>query len=124
MTQPLARRQTTGQIIPQGSNDPGTLAEAQLAAMDDVTMICLTGLQTTYTHVRDFLNQPGRDPAQQQRFMEWGGRLFGNFEVAVDVVHRRAIQEILDTRPRAVEPPPRIIEVPQRGIIPRLFGGR
>jgi hypothetical protein len=123
MTQPLARSQTTGHIIPQGSNDfPGNLAESQLAAMDDVTMICVTGLNSTYLRVRGFLDQPGRTPEHQQWLTERAGRIFGNFEVAVDVVHRRTIQDILDNRPRAVEQAPQIIEVPQRGIIPRLFG--
>jgi hypothetical protein len=58
----------------------------------------------------------------QQRFEQFAAGLFLDFTQSVSTIHRRALAEIVNPpAPKAV-PAPRIIEVPQKGLFPRLFG--
>jgi hypothetical protein len=124
MAQPLARRQSTGDLLPQGRpGSPAQVTEAQLAAMQDVTLTCCAGWDDTYGKVQAFLSQPGRDAMHQQRLEHVAAGLFTDFTQSVAAIHRRALAEIVHPpEPQAV-PAPRIIEVRQKGLLPRLFGG-
>jgi hypothetical protein len=121
--QPLARRPATGDLMPQGRpGSPAQATAAQLAAMQDVTLTCCAGWDDTYGKVQAFLAHPGRDALHQQRLEHFAAGLFTEFTQSVAAIHRRALAEIVNPPEPHALPAPRIIEVPQKGLFPRLFG--
>jgi hypothetical protein len=115
MAQPLARRQLTGDLVPQGSpGSPEQLTEAQFKAIGRVTVM------TMYGHVEKLMGQVHHSDEFQRRFLSRTANAIHNYDAAVDAIQRRAISEIIANKPPEVVT--RIIEVPQKGIVPRLFG--
>jgi hypothetical protein len=116
--QPLARRSLPGHLMPQGSNS----SLAQLAEMGAVTLICQLGWHETYVKIQAELNQPGRSEAEQRQLAQFSASLFTEFTQGVTNVHRQALFDFINHRPVREVEVTRIVEVPQKGFVPRLFG--
>jgi hypothetical protein len=126
MTMPdsLARRQT-GDIVFSQDASQGHIqhTQAQLEAVRNLVGMGLTEYSLTYSQVKAFVEKSGQgqSPDFQKYMAERGAALLTTHNMAVDTIIRRAISQTIDTRyVREVEVQ-RVIEVPQRGIIPRLF---
>ena len=107
--------------MPQGS--PGSieqLTEEQFRAIARVTVMTIVETSTLYGHVEKLMGQVHHSDELQRRFMSRTANAMHNYDVAVDAIQRRAIGEIIANKPPAVVT--RIIEVPQKGVLPKLFG--
>jgi hypothetical protein len=121
MAQPLARRQPTGELMPQGS--PGTpeqLTEEQLRAIGRVTMTTIVEMSTLYGHVEAYMAQGNRSDQHQRWLLSRTANAMHTYEVAADAIQRKAIGEIIANKPP--EEVTRIVEVQKKGILPRLLG--
>jgi uncharacterized protein Yka (UPF0111/DUF47 family) len=119
--QPLNRRQADLHLVPQRS--PGSLeelTEEQFRAIGRVTVMTIVETSTLYGHVEKLMAQVHHSDELQRRFLSRTANAVHNYDVAVDAVQRRAISEIIANRPPEVVT--RIIEVPKKGVLPRLFG--
>jgi hypothetical protein len=117
----IQRRATSGDIIPQGN--PGSLeqlTEAQLRAIGRVTVTTIVEMRDLYGQVEKLMVQGNRSDQHQQWLLSRTANALHTYEVAADAIQRRAIGEIIANKPPEVVT--RIIEVPQKGILPRLFG--
>ena len=118
--QPLHRRQSSDRM-PQGN--PGSieqLTEAQFQAVGRVTVMTIVEQSTLYGQVEKVMAQVNHSDEFQRRFLSRTANALQTYDVAVDAIQRRAIAEIIANKPPEVVT--RIIEVPQKGILPRLFG--
>ena len=115
------RRQSTGDLMPQGN--PGSieqLTEAQFQAVGRVTVMTIVEQSTLYGQVEKLMAQVNHSDEFQRRFLSRTANALQTYDVAVDAIQRRAIAEIIANRqPEVVT---RIIEVPKKGVLPRLFG--
>jgi hypothetical protein len=119
--QQLTRRHTTGDIVLPGTNGfQVELTEAQLRQMAAVTKTLIAETDALNTDVEAFVTKPGRSVANQKSIEEFSALVVNNFARAAVGVQAQAFSAIMDNRPR--EQVTRIIEVPQRGLLPRLFG--
>jgi hypothetical protein len=119
--QSLSRRQSTGDLMPQGSpGAPEQLTEEQLRAIGRVTVTTVVEMSTLYGQVEAIMAQGNRSDQHQRWLLSRTANAMRNYEVAADAIQRRAIGEIIANRPPEVVT--RIIEVPKKGILPRLFG--
>jgi uncharacterized protein Yka (UPF0111/DUF47 family) len=119
--QSLARRQPTGDLVPQGS--PGSLeqlTEEQFRAVGRVTVMTIVETSTLYGHVEKLMGQVHHSDELQRRFLSRTANAIHNYDAAVDAIQRRAIAEIIANKPPEVVT--RIIEVPKKDVLPRLFG--
>jgi hypothetical protein len=119
--QSLNRRQVTGDLIPQAS--PGSieqLTEKQFRAVGRVTVMTIVETSTLYGQVEKLMGQVHHSDELQRRFLSRTANAIHNYDAAVDGIQRKAIAEIIANRPPEVVT--RIIEVPQKGILPRLLG--
>ncbi len=124
MPDALARRQAADVVI-QGSNGLAVqLSESQLQQMGRVTMAVIRETDAVYAQAEDYIlqGQGNRSAAHQQRLIERAALALAQFDQGAAAVQTQAITNILHNQPQQVEVT-RIVEVPQRGIIPRLFGG-
>jgi hypothetical protein len=123
MAQPLARRQTGDLVFPQDSSSGMEQhTQAQLDTVHHLVGMGIVEYDRMYTDMQAYVQRPGRSADHQRYITDRAASLLTTYNIAVDTTIRRAINDTLDTRyVREVEVP-RIIEVPQRGIIPRLFG--
>ena len=118
--QSLSRRQSTGDLMPQVSpGGPEQLTEEQLRAIGGVTVTTIVEMSTFYGQVETIMGQVHHSDELQRRFLSRTANAIHNYDVAVDAVQRRAIAEIIANRPP--EAVTRIIEVPKKGVLPRLF---
>jgi hypothetical protein len=107
--------------MPQGSpGAPEQLTEEQLRAIGRVTVTTIVETSTLYGQVEKLMGQVHHSDELQRRFLSRTANALHTYDVAVDAVQRKAIGEIIANRPPEVVT--RIIEVPQKGILPRLFG--
>jgi uncharacterized protein Yka (UPF0111/DUF47 family) len=119
--QSLNRRQVTGDLMPQGSpGAPEQLTEDQLRAIGRVTVTTIVEMSTLYGQVEKLMEQGNRSDQHQRWLLPRAANALHTYEVAADAIQRRAIGEIISNKPPEVVT--RIIEVPQKGILPRLFG--
>jgi hypothetical protein len=119
--QSVARRQPTGDLIPQGSpGSPEQLTEKQLQAIGRVTLTTIVEMSKLYGQVEALMEQGNRSDQHQKWLLTRTANAMHTYEVAADAIQRRAISEIIANRPPEVVT--RIIEVPQKGVLSRLFG--
>jgi uncharacterized protein Yka (UPF0111/DUF47 family) len=119
--QSLSRRQATGELMPQGSpGSPEQLTEEQLRAAGSVTVTTIVEMRDLYGQVEVLMEQGKRSDQHQKWLLSRTANALHTYEVAADAIQRRAIAEIIANRPPEVVT--RIIEVPKKGILPRLFG--
>ena len=115
------RRQSTGDLMPQGN--PGSieqLTEAQFRAVGRVTVMTIVEQSTLYGQVEKVMAQVNHSDEFQRRFLSRTANALQTYDGAVDAIQRRALAEIIANRsPEVVT---RIIEVPKKGVLPRLFG--
>jgi hypothetical protein len=119
--QPLNRRQSTGDLMPQGN--PGSieqLTEEQFRAVGRVTVMTLVETGTLYGQVEKLMGQVHHSDELQRRFLSRTANAMHNYDAAVDAIQRKAIAEIIANKPAEVVT--RIIEVPRKGVLPRLLG--
>jgi hypothetical protein len=119
--QALTRRGTAGDLMPQGS--PGSLeqlTEDQLRAAGRVTMTTIVEMSALYGHVEAYMAQGNRSDQHQRWLLSRTANALRTYEVAADAIQRKAIGEIIANRPPEVVT--RIIEMPKKGILPRLLG--
>jgi hypothetical protein len=90
--------------------------------MREVTVTCQLGWHETYVQMQAILNQPGRSEAEQRQLAQFSASLFTEFTRGVTDIHRRALFDIINHRPAREIEVTRIVEVPQKGLVPRLFG--
>jgi hypothetical protein len=115
------RSHSTGDLMPQ--RIPGSieqLTEEQFRAIGRVTVMTIVETSTLYGQVEAIMPQVNHSDELQRRFLSRTANAIHNYDVAVDAVQRRAISEIIANRPPEVVT--RIIEVPKKGVLPRLFG--
>jgi hypothetical protein len=119
--QSLSRRQSSGDLIPQGNpGSPEQLTEEQLRAIGSVTVTTIVEMSTLYGQMEAIMEQGKRSDQHQRWLLSRTANAMHTYEVAADAIQRRAIADIIANRPPEVVT--RIIEVPQKGILPRLFG--
>jgi hypothetical protein len=107
--------------VPQGSpGAPEQLTEDQLRAIGRVTVTTIVEMSTLYGQVEAFMAQGNRSDQHQRWLLPHAANAMRNYEVAADAIQRRAIGEIIANKPPEVVT--RIVEVRQKGILPRLFG--
>jgi hypothetical protein len=119
--QPLNRRQSTGDLMPQGN--PGSLeqlTEEQFQAAGRVTVMTIVETSTLYGQVENIMGQVRHSDDLQRRFLSRTANALHNYDAAVDAIQRKAIAEIIANKPPEVVT--RIIEVQKKGILPRLLG--
>jgi hypothetical protein len=123
MPDAIIRRQAAD-IVVQGSNGLAVqLSESQLQQIGRVTMAVIRETDAIYGQAEDYIvqGQKRRSAAHQQRLIERAALALAGFDRGAAGIQNRAIADILENRPQQVQVT-RIVEVPQRGIIPRLFG--
>jgi hypothetical protein len=119
--QSLTRRHTPGDIVLPGTNGYHVeLTEAQIRQMAAVTKTLIVETDRLNTDVEAFVLKPGRSLANQKNIEEFAAVLVSNFERSAVGVQAQAFRAIMDNQPR--QQVTRVIEVPQRGLLPRLFG--
>jgi hypothetical protein len=119
--QPLNRRQVTGDLMPQAN--PGSieqLTEEQFQAAGRVTVMTIVETSTLYGQVEKLMGQVHLSDEFQRRFLSRVTNAIHNNDVAFDAIQRKAIAEIIANKPPEVVT--RIIEMPRKGILPRLLG--
>jgi hypothetical protein len=118
--QQLTRRHTPGDIVLPGTTGYQVeLTEDQLRQMATVTKTIIVETDGLNRDVEAFVLKPGRSTANQQNIAEFSALAVSNFQRAAIGVQAQAFVAIMDKQPR--EQVTRIIEVPQRGLLPRLF---
>jgi hypothetical protein len=119
--QSIVPRPPTGQLMPQGSpGSPEQLTEEQLKAIGRVTVTTIVEMSKLYGHVEALMVQGNRSEQHQKWLLSRTANALHTYEIAADGIQRRAIGDIIANRPPEVVT--RIIEVPPKGILPRLFG--
>jgi hypothetical protein len=114
-------RQLTGDIAPQGSpGSPEQLTDDQLRAIARVTVTTIVAMRDLYGEVEALMVQGNRSDQHQKWLLSRTAHALHTYEIAAEGIQRRAIGEIIANRPPEVVT--RIIEVPQKGVLPRLFG--
>jgi uncharacterized protein Yka (UPF0111/DUF47 family) len=115
------RSHSTGDLIPQTS--PGSieqLTEEQFRAAGRVTVMTIVETSTLYGQVEKLMGQVHLSDELQRRFLSRTANALHNYDVEVDTIQRKAIAEIIANKPPEVVT--RIIEMPKKGILPRLLG--
>jgi hypothetical protein len=119
--QSITRRHTPGDIVlPGTSGFQVELTEAQIRQMAAVTKTLIVETDGLNRDVEAFVLKPGSSVTTQKSIEEFAAAVVNNFERAAVGVQAQAFVAIMDKQPR--EQVTRIIEVPQRGLLPRLFG--
>src|SRR5918999_4239923 len=117
--QQLTRRHVTGDIVLPGTNGYQVeLTEAQIRQMAAVTKTLIVETDGLNRDVEAFVLKPGRSVTNQKSIEGFAAAVVNNFERAAVGVQAQAFAPIMDKQPR--EQVTRIIEVPQRGLLPRL----
>jgi hypothetical protein len=115
------RNHSTRDLMPQQS--PGSieqLTEAQFQAAGRVTVMTIIETSTLYVQVEKLMGQVHLSEEFQRRFLSRAANAIHNNDVAFDAIQRKAIAEIIANKPPEVVT--RIIEMPRKGILPRLLG--
>jgi hypothetical protein len=115
------RSHSTGDLIPQTS--PGSieqLTEERFRAAGRVTVMTIVETSTLYGQVEKLMGQVHLSDELQRRFLSRTANALHNYDVEVDTIQRKAIAEIIANKPPEVVT--RIIEMPKKGILPRLLG--
>jgi hypothetical protein len=73
-----------------------------------------------YGQVAKLMGQVHLSEEFQQRFLSRTANALHNHDVGVDAIQRKAISEIIANKPTEIVT--RIIEVPRKGVLPRLLG--
>jgi hypothetical protein len=118
--QPITRHTTGDIVLPGTTGYQVELTEAQLRQMAAVTKTLIVETDGLNRDVESFVLKPGRSVTNQKSIEEFSALLVTNFQRAAVSVQAQAFVAIMDKQPR--EQVTRIIEVPQRGVLPRLFG--
>ena len=119
--QSLSRKQSSGDLLPQASpGSPEQLTEDQLRAIGKVTVTTIGEMSTLYGQVEAIMEQGKRSDQHQRWLLSRTANAMRTYEVGADAIQRRAIADIIANRPPEVVT--RIIAVPQKGVLPRLFG--
>ena len=114
-------RQLTGDIVPQGSTGaPEQLTEDQLRAIGRVTVTTIVAMRDLYGEVEALMAQGTRSDQHQKWLLSRTANALHTYEIAAEGIQRRAIGDIIANRPPEVVT--RIIEVPKKGILPKLLG--
>ena len=119
--QSITQRHIIGDIVLPGTTGfQVKLTEAQLRQMAAVTKTLIVETDGLNRDVESFVLKPGRSVTNQKNIEEFSALMVTNFQRAAVSVQAQAFVAIMDKQPR--EQVTRIIEVPQRGVLPRLFG--
>jgi hypothetical protein len=86
-----------------------------------VTVTTIVEMTALFGQVKKLMEQGNRSDQHQQWLLFRAGKALRTYEVAADAIQRKAIAEIIANKPPDVVT--RIIEVPRKGVFPRLFGG-
>jgi hypothetical protein len=123
MDQPVARRQPTGDMTPQGRSAQER-AEIQLQKLAGVSLTVIAAIDETHGQAEAYCAQGNRSAGHQRRLCERAALVLSHFDEAAIRVQGQAFDAILNRQWEAPPPVTRIIEVPvpQKGLIPRLFG--
>jgi hypothetical protein len=119
---PIARSTATGQIVPQGRTAQER-AEMQLRKLANVSLTVIAAIDETHGQAEAYCLQGTRSAGQQKRLLERTALVLQHFDEAAIRVQSQAFDAILN-RSWNEQPVTRIVEVPvpQKGLIPRLFG--
>jgi hypothetical protein len=120
--QTLIPRQPTSDIVPRTGQERTAL---QLQKLAHVSMTVIAAIDETHGQAEAYCQQGNRSAAQHRRLCERAALVLGHFDEAAIRVQGQAFDAILHERwNEPPQPAPRIIEVPvpQKGLIPRLFG--
>jgi hypothetical protein len=111
-----------GYIVPHGPS--AERADASLRQLENVSMLVIAAIDETYGQAEAYCRQGTRSAGHQKRLLERTALVLSHFDEAAIRVQGTAFAAILTRRWDEPPPAPRIIEVevPQKGLIPRLFG--
>jgi hypothetical protein len=121
-SQSLSLTYTTGEIVPRTAQER---AEMQLRKLAGVSLTVIAAIDEMHQQAEAYCQQGTRSNGQQKVLLERAALVLHHFDTAAIRVQGQAFDGILnrawDEQPptRIVE---RIVEVPQKGLIPRLFG--
>ena len=119
-SQSIQRNYRSGNIVPQGNpGAPEQLTEDQLRAIGRVTVTTIVAMRDLYGEVEALMAQGTRSDQHQKWLLSRTANALHTYEIAAEGIQRRAIGEIIANKPPEVVT--RIIEVPQKGLLPRLF---
>jgi hypothetical protein len=100
--------------------------QAKLEAVRNLVGMGITEYDLMYGQMKAYVERGGggggRSPDHQKYIAERAASLLATHNIAVDTIIHGAISDVRDSRYVKEVSVPRIIEIPQRGIIPRLFG--
>jgi hypothetical protein len=82
----------------------------------------ITEYDLMYGQMKAYVERGGRTPDHQKYLAERAASLLVTHNIAVDTIIRGAISDVRANRYVKEVSVPRIVEIPQRGIFPKLFG--
>jgi hypothetical protein len=117
----IQRSYPTGDIVPRTAQER---ADLQLRKLAGVSLTVIEAIDAMHGQAEAYCTQGTRSAAHQKRLLERTALVLHHFDTAAFRVQGQAFDAILN---RHWDEPPdriveRIIEVPQKGLIPRLFG--
>jgi hypothetical protein len=117
----IQRSTTSGDIVPRTAQER---ADLQLRKLAGVSLTVIEAIDEMHGQAEAYCQQGNRSAAQQKRLCERAALVLSHFDEAAIRVQGQAFDGILHERWNEPQPVTRIIEVPvpQKGIIPRLFG--
>jgi hypothetical protein len=121
--QSIIRSYTSGQIIPRGESVEH--ADAVLSQLGSASMTVIEAIDVIHGQVDAYCRHGQRSAEQQKTLNSRAAVVLNAFDrAAIEQVLHRTYREILAARTREEPPPVRIVEVevPQKGLFPRLFG--
>jgi hypothetical protein len=109
-------------VLPEAqSGSPVQLTESHIRQMAQVTQTILVETDLLHNQVEAAVTKPGRSAANQRSIEGFAALLTNNFDRAALAVQAQAFQRIVANLPQQVAVT-RIVEVPQKGVLPRLLG--
>jgi hypothetical protein len=121
--QSIVQRQPAGVVLtPEMADELVQFTQEQLDTVRSLIGLGMVEYDRMYSNLKAYVERGGRSPDHQQYVVERAASLLQIHNIAVDTIVRKGIQDTLDNRyVREVEVS-RIVEVPQRGWLPRLLG--
>jgi hypothetical protein len=105
---------------PSGTGRVGQLTETCIQQMAAVTITILVERDGLHTDVEAYVGKGGRSAGNQRSIEGFAAQLASNFDRAAVTVQAQAFTALIANKPP--ETVTRVIEVPQKGLVPRLFG--
>jgi hypothetical protein len=119
--QSIQRSYTSGDVVPRTVQER---ADMQLRKLAAVSLTVIEAIDEMHGQAEAYCTQGTRSASHQKRLLERTALVLHHFDTAAIRVQGQEFDAILNHRWDEPQPVTRIIEVPvpQKGLIPRLFG--